>query len=75
MLDFLRWPRYAWSMAAVCAMCGRIADGKVDGDPPLGWCADLVEGADGQYIKWICAACTRRYVRSIEAKLDAEWWE
>jgi hypothetical protein len=56
-------------------MCGRIADVKVDGDPPLGWCADVVDGADGQYTKWICDVCTRRYVRSIEAKLDAEWWE
>jgi hypothetical protein len=61
-------------MRAICTMCGREADPASDGDPPLGWCADMVESRDGPRTKWICDGCTRRYVRSIEAKLDNEWW-
>jgi len=55
-------------------MCGRMADPQCDGDPPLAWCADIVETRDGPRTKWVCDACTRKYVRSIEAKLDQEWW-
>jgi hypothetical protein len=54
-------------------MCGRVADPESDGDPPLTWCADIVESHDGPRTKWICDVCTRKYVRAIEAKLD-EWW-
>ena len=61
-------------MTAVCSLCGRNADPDEDGDPPLAWCADLVETRDGQVTRWVCTACTRRCVRSIEAKLDQEWW-
>ena len=57
-----------------CAMCKRRPDLAVEGDPPLGWCGDVVEGMDGRYTRWFCADCTRQYVRSIEAKLDAAWW-
>ena len=57
-----------------CSMCGRAADPATEGDPPLGWCADLVEARGGQRTRWICPACTRLHVRSIEAKLDQEWW-
>ena len=55
-------------------MCGRAADPEGDGDPPLGWCADIIESLDGPRTKWICDTCTRTYVRAIEAKLDQEWW-
>lgn len=55
-------------------MCGRVADPDEDGDPPLGWCADLVETRGGQRTRWICPVCTRAHVRSIEAKLDQAWW-
>jgi len=55
-------------------MCGRTADAESDGDPPLAWCADIVESLDGPRTRWICDLCTRQYVRSIEAKLDQEWW-
>ncbi len=57
-----------------CAMCKRRPDPAVEGDPPLGWCGDIVEGMDGPYTRWFCASCTRRYVRSIEAKLDEAYW-
>lgn len=59
---------------AVCSLCGYVADPDVDGDPPLGWCADLVETSEGQQTHWICPPCTRKFVRSIEAKLEQQWW-
>jgi hypothetical protein len=62
------------SMDATCTLCGRRADPETDGDPPLGWCADMVETADGHRTRWVCTECTRRFVRSIEAKLDQQWW-
>lgn len=55
-------------------MCGRPADPGTDGDPPLAWCADIVETRDGPQTKWVCDACTRKYVRAIESKLTQEWW-
>jgi hypothetical protein len=61
-------------MQEVCSMCGRMADARNDGDPPLAWCADVVESRDGPRRRWICDVCTRKYVRSIEAKLGTEWW-
>jgi hypothetical protein len=61
-------------MQEVCSMCGRTADPRSDGDPPIGWCADIVESRDGPRRRWICDVCTRKYVRSIESKLGTEWW-
>lgn len=55
-------------------MCGRVADPNEDGDPPVSWCADVVESRSGPQTKWICTTCTRTYVRSIEAKLDQIYW-
>jgi hypothetical protein len=57
-----------------CSICGRVADPADDGDPPLTWCADIVEARDGLHTRWVCSDCTRRYVRSIEAKLEQQWW-
>jgi hypothetical protein len=36
--------------------------------------ADIHQGVDGPYTKWVCPTCTREHVRSIEAKLDTAWW-
>lgn len=58
----------------VCSLCGRLADPTQDGDPPLAWSADIVETSDGHQTRWVCTDCTRRFVRSIEAKLDRQWW-
>jgi hypothetical protein len=60
--------------APMCSLCGRTADPRTDGDPPLSWCADLVETVDGPTRRWVCTECTRIYVRSIEAKLEQQWW-
>jgi hypothetical protein len=57
-----------------CSICGRVSDPEQDGDPPLTWSADIVETSTGNTTRWVCSACTRRYVRSIEAKLDQQWW-
>jgi len=57
-----------------CSICGRVADAAEDGDPPLMWCADVVETSNGQRTRWVCGTCTRRYVRAMEAKLDQQWW-
>lgn len=54
-----------------CHMCGRISDPGVDGNPPLAWMLD--QDARGRRT-WTCDACAAANVRSIEAKLDAEWW-
>ena len=61
-------------MGETCSMCGRVADASEDGDPPIAWCADVVESRNGPQTKWICSSCTRSYVRSIEAKLDQIYW-
>jgi hypothetical protein len=58
----------------VCSICGRSADPVADGDPPLTWCSDIVETSAGFRIRWVCGNCTRKYVRSIEAKLEQQWW-
>ncbi|MDT4957530.1 MAG: hypothetical protein QOD31_1329 [Pseudonocardiales bacterium] len=61
-------------MQETCSICGRVADPVEDGNPPLTWCADVVETRDGNRTRWVCAECTRKHVRSIEAKLDQQWW-
>ncbi|WP_375481803.1 hypothetical protein [uncultured Jatrophihabitans sp.] len=57
-----------------CSLCGSVADPRTDGDPPLGWSADMIETSEGTRPRWVCPTCTRRFVRSIEAKLDQQWW-
>ena len=62
------------SAGPACSLCGVIAESRGDGVPPLGWSADLIETSEGTRPRWVCVGCTRRFVRSIEAKLDHEWW-
>ena len=49
----------------VCARCGRSADVS----PPT-WSSST--GADG--LIRLCDVCTREHLRSIEARLDEQWW-
>ncbi len=51
----------------VCDLCGRTAEGN---QPPLTWTAALERGRTRRY----CEECSRRHLRSMEAKLDSEWW-
>jgi hypothetical protein len=53
------------SAAGTCARCGATADPK----PPT-W--TLQTGERGE--EWLCDACTRDNIRSIEGRLDATWW-
>ncbi len=57
---------YAWGMHA-CAYCGAVADGE---QPPLTWVSAVERGRT----QWFCERCAREHLRSIEAKLDSEWW-
>ncbi len=73
------------SSHVTCATCGATA--PVDGSgsssegpepsssaprilPPTGWTTSLERGRTVV----VCPGCTRRHARSIEARLDLEWW-
>jgi hypothetical protein len=57
-----------------CSLCGTPAGCASSSAPPLDWSADLIETSEGTRRRWVCGPCTRRFVRSIEAKLDQQWW-
>jgi len=61
-------------MPATCSICGREADPEADGDPPVTWCADTVETRDGPHVRWVCTACARKHIRSIESELERQFW-
>ena len=48
-----------------CAMCGR-----TEPEQPLSWTTSVERGT----VRFYCDACSRENVRSIESKLDSEWW-
>lgn len=50
-----------------CAWCGTVA---ADG-PPLDW---MGQTAEGGRVEHLCSACARANLRSVEARLDTEWW-
>ncbi len=56
--------------AVVCDFCGRRAPLDRGDQLPLAWSTAKESGRD----KVFCTECSRRYVRSMEAKLDSEWW-
>jgi hypothetical protein len=58
------------SAAIVCATCGRQPGSGEEGTARLTWSRDLSE----QAVRWTCDRCSREHVRSIEGKLDPEWW-
>jgi hypothetical protein len=51
---------------ATCSVCGTTSAGE----PPLTW--STATGPRGRTL--VCDRCTRENVRSIEAKLDEQWW-
>jgi hypothetical protein len=56
-------------------LCGRAAaqddaPATAAGTVPLGWSLEKC----GDRILAICPECTRNAVRSIEARLDQQWW-
>ncbi|MFC5728026.1 MULTISPECIES: hypothetical protein [Nocardioides] len=54
-------------MSVACNFCGRVVEGD---EPPLTWTAAVERGRMRHY----CEACSREHLRSMEAKLDSEWW-
>ena len=52
-----------------CARCGATAPAP-GGGLPEGWSLTTSERG----VQYLCAGCTRENVRSIEARLDEEWW-
>jgi hypothetical protein len=63
---------------AVCSLCGKqstptgepAAQARPDDELPLTWMTSLERGQTRVY----CDECARAHVRSIESKLDSEWW-
>ncbi|WP_369193807.1 hypothetical protein [Streptomyces djakartensis] len=53
----------------VCARCGATADAGAKGPPPT-WTFSLEHGAGRYY----CDTCSRENLRSIEGRLDPDWW-
>lgn len=57
--------------AVTCDRCGTPAPaGTPDGQAPLGWSCGVERGRR----QWLCSTCARENVRSIEGKLDTDWW-
>ncbi|HWI43674.1 MAG TPA: hypothetical protein VNS81_08635 [Nocardioides sp.] len=54
-------------MGVTCDFCGRQVEGN---DPPLTWTSAVERGR----WRWFCEVCSREHLRSMEAKLDSEWW-
>ena len=57
---------YRWDMKT-CDFCGCH---EADPQRLLAWTTAVERGR----AKSFCEACSRRYVRSMEAKLDSDWW-
>ena len=55
----------------VCASCGATPDGaEALSLARITWARGVENGRD----TWTCEQCSRRFLRSIEGKLDSSWW-
>ena len=54
----------------VCASCGTTPAPEDEAMARLSW-SKSVEGSRTQ---WTCDRCSRDNIRSIESKLDGDWW-
>jgi DNA-directed RNA polymerase subunit RPC12/RpoP len=52
----------------VCTTCGRIPEDE--SAARLTWALGV---ENGQQV-WTCDLCSREFLRSIEGKLDSQWW-
>ncbi|MFG2871388.1 hypothetical protein EAO71_31310 [Streptomyces sp. ms191] len=49
----------------VCARCGKTAE-----ELPVTWTCSVENGSR----HYICDTCARENIRSIEGRLDSDWW-
>jgi len=49
-----------------CSTCGATTS-----SPPIDWMREI-DPRRGTV--WVCPSCARRHLRSIEARLDQQWW-
>ncbi|GAA4808062.1 hypothetical protein ACFQ0K_02605 [Nocardioides caeni] len=54
-------------MPVTCDFCGTTRDGD---EPPITWTSAVERGRQ----RLFCDRCSREHLRSMEAKLDSEWW-
>ncbi|MFC7623660.1 hypothetical protein [Microlunatus sp. GCM10028923] len=55
-----------------CTGCGREPEPD---EPTWTWSQErLADDETEDQVVFLCPACAREHARSIEAKLDAEWW-
>jgi len=54
----------------VCSTCGSVPSEAGGAASTLDWARGVERGR----VVWTCPVCVRRNVRSIEGKLDSEWW-
>jgi ribosomal protein S27E len=57
-------------VAVTCDFCGRTAPGGSDDALPLTWSTSVERGRVHRY----CDVCSREHVRSMEGKLDVDFW-
>lgn len=50
-----------------CDFCGRAAP---EGEVPVTWTSSWEQGR----LRRFCERCSREHLRSIEGKLDSDWW-
>jgi hypothetical protein len=62
-----RLDAYAGQVSVTCDFCGRQEPGD---EPPLTWTTAVERGR----VRRFCDDCSREHLRSMEAKLDSEWW-
>jgi hypothetical protein len=48
-----------------CSACGRTS-----AEPGATWSSQV----DERGLTWVCDECTRQHIRSIEGRLDIDWW-
>ncbi|PID96793.1 MAG: hypothetical protein CSA84_03200 [Actinomycetales bacterium] len=54
----------------VCDTCGAVAVAGEQAEATLTWSRGIEQGR----VVWTCARCSREHVRSIEGRLDSQWW-
>jgi hypothetical protein len=66
----------------VCSTCGRRPEPGEEAAARLTWSRELTGSRDhgstdelsDAAVTWTCERCSRAHLRSIESKLDPEWW-